>query len=220
MPHPLTPPEPAPVAEAAIPEADAPIPPRAVRILLRVFEVVCWLVFAFVALGVVIGLCSVAAGTVMDTAQVLDGGRIAELSGGAVDGGYLDVTLTGVPFSVSWPYFVWMAAASAAWLFLFAMLARLTRGLRLGRPFGGVRPVVLFVFAGMWTVLSFAGPAVMASTRPAMAAAAGVQVPGATFAYAMTFEDLASVFAGPLFAVLVGILVTGSRLWREQRTLV
>lgn len=206
--------------QPAVPEADAPVPSRTVRVLLRVFEVFCWLVFAVIAGSLAVGVVLIVSGTVTESARVLDGGLFGRLSEGAVEGGYLDVVLTDVPLSVSWPYLAWFAVAGSAWLFLIALVARLTRGLRRGRPFGGVRPVVLFVFAGVWTVLSFAGPAIVGGVRPAMARAANVEIPGATFSYTMTFGDLASILAGPLIAVVVGVLVTGSRMWREQRALV
>lgn len=201
-------------------EADAPVPPRGVRSLLHAFEACCWLVCAVVLGSLAVGAVLIVRGTVMETARVLEDGPIAQLGAGAVDGGFLDVTLTDVPLEVSWPYLACFLTAGAAWLLLVVLVARLAGGLRRGRPFGGVRPVSLFVFAGVWTVLSFAVPMVMGDVRPAMAQAAGVSIPGATFSYAMTFEDLSAFLAGPLLAVAVGVLVTGSRLWHEQRTLV
>lgn len=53
-----------------------------------------------------------------------------------------------------------------------------------------------------------------------MAAAAGVSIPNATFAYTMAAEDVLSIVIGPVVAVIVAVLATGSRMWSEHRTLV
>jgi hypothetical protein len=137
-----------------------------------------------------------------------------------VDGGAVDVTLQDVPLAVSWPYLLVLAASVLAWIVLCVALARIARGLRWGVPFRTVTPRFLYVLAAVWTGLAIAAPFVISATQPAMAEAAGVTVPGATFSYTMAVEDVVSIIVGPAIAVVVAVLATGSRMWSEHRTLV
>ena len=174
------------------------------------------LLVLFLTLGVVLMLVL---GEIPVTARLIDGGSLVQ-GGAQVEGGLIDVVLTDVPLSASWSYVLMMSAAGAAWAVLCVVLARISRGLRFGVPFRSVTPGFLYGLAAVWTGLSIAAPFVMAKAQPAMAAAAGVSIPNATFAYTMAAEDVLSIVIGPVVAVIVAVLATGSRMWSEHRTLV
>lgn len=200
---------------------DVPRPPRFLRIAILVFEVGCWVTAGLLAIIAVFGMALMAFGReVPVTARLIDGASLIENGGGAVDGGAVDVTLQDVPLAVSWPYLLVLAASVLAWIVLCIALARIARGLRWGVPFRTVTPRFLYVLAAVWTGLAIAAPFVISATQPAMAEAAGVTVPGATFSYTMAVEDVISIIIGPVIAVVVAVLATGSRMWSEHRTLV
>ena len=201
--------------------ADVPRPPRFLRIAILVFEVGCWVTAGLLAIIAVFGMALMALWReVPVTARLIDGASLIENGGGAVDGGAIDVTLQDVPLAVSWPYLLVLAASVLAWIVLCIALARIARGLRWGVPFRTVTPRFLYVLAAVWTGLAIAAPFVISATQPAMAEAAGVTVPGATFAYTMAVEDVVSIIVGPIIAVVVAVLATCSRMWSEHRTLV
>ena len=201
--------------------ADVPRPPRFLRIAILVFEVGCWVTAGLLAIIAVFGMALMTFWReVPVTARLIDGASLIENGGGAVDGGAIDVTLQDVPLAVSWPYLLVLAASVLAWIVLCIALARIARGLRWGVPFRTVTPRFLYVLAAVWTGLAIAAPFVISATQPAMAEAAGVTVPGATFSYTMAVEDVVSIIVGPIIAVVVAVLATGSRMWSEHRTLV
>jgi hypothetical protein len=175
----------------------------------------CWattaLLVLFLTLGVVLMLVL---GEIPVTARLIDGGSLVQ-GGAQVEGGLIDVVLTDVPLSASWSYVLMMSAAGAAWAVLCVVLARISRGLRFGVPFRSVTPGFLYGLAAVWTGLSIVAPFVMAKAQPA-----GVSIPNATFAYTMAAEDVLSIVIGPVIAVIVAVLATGSRMWSEHRTLV
>jgi len=205
---------------AGVTEVDVPRPPRFLRIALVVFEVGCWAAAGVLALLGVIGAILMLTGTVPGTARVMDGSTLIGAGGGTVEGGTIDVVFEGVPVSVSWPYLFTIIVTFGTWIVMCAALARIARGLRWGTPFRAVTPRFLYAFAAVWTVLAFAVPFVLSVTQPAMAQAAGVVIPGATFSYTMRVEDLLGILAGPVIAVVVAVLATGSRMWSEHRRLV
>lgn len=198
-------------------DADVPRPPRFLRIALVVFEVACWVVSGVLVLAGIAGVISMVLGTVPGTARLMDGATLIEAGGGVVAGGTIDVMLEGVPVAVSWPYLFTIIVSFGAWIVMCIALARVSRGLRSGVPFRSVTPRFLYAFAAIWTVLAFAVPFVIGATQPTMAQAAGVVIPGATFSYTMRVEDLLGILAGPIIAVLVAVLATGSRMWAEHR---
>lgn len=201
--------------------ADMPRPPRFLRIAILVFEVGCWVTAGLLAIIAVIGMSLIVFWReVPATARLIDGASLIENGGGAVEGGAVDVILQDVPLAASWPYALVMAASVLAWIVLCIALARISRGLRWGVPFRTVTPRFLYVLAAVWTGLAIAVPFVISATQPAMAEAAGVTVPGATFSYTMAVEDVVSIIIGPVIAVVVAVLATGSRMWSEHRTLV
>lgn len=199
---------------------DVPRPPRFLRIALLVFEVGCWVTIAVLAIVSVTAVVLLFNGTVPATARLIDGASLIENGGGVVDGGTIEVVLENVPLSVSWPFFLTLIVTVGAWIVLCVSLSRISRGLRWGVPFRSVTPRFLYAFAAVWTVVAIAGPFVIGATQPAMAQAVGVTVPGATFAYTMAVEDLLGILIGPVIAVVVAVLATGSRMWSEHRTLV
>lgn len=201
------------------PEADVPRPPRFLRIALVVFEVACWTAVAVMAVLGLFGAIMMGFGEVPVTGRVIDGASLIE-NGGMIEDGTVDVYLEGVPLGVSWPFLAAVLAVVGSWAILCVCLARISRGLRAGVPFRSVTPRFLYAFAAVWTVVAIAAPFVVSATQPAMAQAAGVTLPGVTFAYTMTAEDLLGVFVGPVIAVVVAVLATGSRMWSEHRTLV
>ncbi|WP_198394259.1 hypothetical protein [Brevibacterium yomogidense] len=208
-----------PSAIELTPEVDVPRPPRFLRITLAVFEVACWAAAAVLAGLGLVGVIMMGFGEVPVTGRVIDGASLIE-NGGVIEGGSVDVYLEDVPLGVSWPFFATVLAVVGSWAILCVCLARISRGLRAGVPFRSVTPRFLYAFAAVWTVVAIAAPFVMGATQPAMAQAAGVALPGVTFAYTMTAEDLLGVFVGPVIAVVVAVLATGSRMWSEHRTLV
>lgn len=201
-------------------DADVPRPPRFLRIAIVVFEVGCWAAAGLLALIGIVGVISMLMGTVPGTARLMDGATLIEAGGGVVEGGTIDVVFEGVPVGISWPYLFTIIVTFGAWIVMCAALARVARGLRWGAPFRSVTPRFLYAFAAIWTVLAFAAPFVLGATQPAMAQAAGVVIPGATFSYTMQVEDLLGILAGPVIAVVVAVFATGSRMWAEHRRLV
>lgn len=202
------------------PEVEVPRPPRFLRVACGVFEVACWIAVALLGIVSVTGAALMFTGTVPVTGRLIDGGSLIENGGATIDGGLVDVELTNVPLSVSWPFFLTLVATIACWAVLCIALSRVSRGLRWGAPFRSVTPRFFYVFAAVWTVVAVAAPFVLGATQPQMAQAAGVAVPGVTFAYTMTVGDLLGIFAGPVIAIVVAVLATGSRMWTEHRTLV
>ena len=199
--------------------ADVPRPPRVLRIALVVFEVVCWVVSGVLVLAGVAGVITILLGTVPGTARLIGGADLIAEGGGVVEDGTIEVMLEGVPVGVSWPYLFTIVVSFGAWIVLCVALARVSRGLRSGVPFRSVTPGFLYAFAAIWTVLAFAAPFVVGATQPAMARAAGIVIPGATFSYTMRVEDLLGILAGPVIAVVVAVLATGSRMWAQHQRL-
>lgn len=198
---------------------DVPRPPRFLRIAILIFEVLCWATAGVLSLVGVLGMALIVFWReVPVSARLIDGASLIENGGGAVEGGAVDVTLQDVPLAVSWPYLLVLAASVLAWVVLCIALARIARGLRWGVPFRSVTPRFLYVLAAVWTGLAIAAPFVISATQPVMAEAVGVTVPGATFSYTMSLGDLVSVVVGPLIAVAVAVLATGSRMWSQHRT--
>lgn len=209
-----------PDSSVVAPDPDIPRPPRLLRIGLVVFEVVSWVSAGVLAIFGVLGIVSMLQGTVPGTARVMDGASLIAAGGAAVEGGTIDVVFEGVPVSVSWPYLFTIVATFGTWIVMCLALAVVSRGMRSGAPFRWVTPKFLYTFAAIWTVLAFAAPFVLGATQPAMAQAAGVVIPGATFSYTMQVEDLLGILAGPVIAVVVAVFATGSRMWAEHRRLV
>lgn len=198
---------------------DVPRPPRFLRIAILIFEVLCWATAGVLSLVGVLGMALIVIWReVPVTARLIDGASLIENGGGAVEGGAVDVLLQNVPLSASWPYALILGASACAWVVLCVALARISRGLRWGVPFRAVPPGFLYVLAVVWTLLSILSPFVMSATQPVMAEAADVTIPGVTFSYTMSLGDLVSVVVGPLIAVAVAVLATGSRMWSQHRT--
>lgn len=202
-------------AKAVQPRRPIPV----VRSLLVVAEVVAGLLAALLLTLTITLVVTGLRGQIPVTASLVTPSPLAQ-QGAAVDSGTIDLMLRDVALSVSWPYLVTLLATSLLMVVMIVFIAWLARGLRQGRPYRDGQTRLLLALAILWVVASLVGPLVLGQVQPAMAASAGVSVPGYTFDYVLPPGDLIAILVGPVLLLIAGAFIIGNRMWREHRVLV
>lgn len=190
---------------------------RPIRLAIGLIEAGCWVLSVVVGMVIVAVIVSGVRGEIPVTASVINPAPIDPAGGSTVDSGSLDVTLHGVPLSVSWPYLAMLLATCLVILAIMVFLSQVARDVRHGRPYLDARTRALLVLAIIWVIVSLASPLIVGRAQPAMAASVGTTIPNYTFDYVMPMADLLGILVGPVLLAVAGAFIGGNRIWHSHR---